>query len=205
MNKQDLLRNIAETAYNIGFGAKKHFATYDIVSKSPGVIGFLSLAVGVFALVIDTLSAKHISSVLIVLGIAGLYISFYDGEKDEYEKKGILLTQLFNELKALYFTVKSSTLDNFEEDISKLSDIESRYYSSCISKQIIMSDWYAHYKFFWQHQISWVDEQKKFTFWRDRVPLTLSLAVAILLAIAAICIFSIPELLCSFTSVRHVL
>jgi hypothetical protein len=36
----------------------------------------------------------------------------------------------------------------------------------------------THYKFFWQHQIEWIDEQKQFTFWRDKVPLSLSLTLA---------------------------
>ena len=31
MDKDDLLKHIAETGYNVGFGAKLHFATYDIV------------------------------------------------------------------------------------------------------------------------------------------------------------------------------
>ena len=30
MTKEVLLKRIAESAYNVGFGAKKHFATYDI-------------------------------------------------------------------------------------------------------------------------------------------------------------------------------
>ncbi|AWN16176.1 hypothetical protein SALB1_1978 [Salinisphaera sp. LB1] len=53
--------------------------------------------------------------------------------------------------------------------------------SSNQSKQILFSDWYAHYKFFWQHQIEWIDEQKQFTFWRDKVPLSFSLACLVAL------------------------
>ncbi len=172
MDKQDFLRQIAESAYNVGFGAKKHFATYDIVEKAPGWIGFSSMAIGVFALIIDLLSTKHMSAFFIVLGVAGLYLNFYNETKQGYEQKGKFLTQLFNELKALYFDVKASDRTDLSEYVEKLSDIESRYYSNCISKQILFSDWYAHYKFFWQHQIDWVDEQKNFKFWRDKVPLS---------------------------------
>ena len=39
--KKELLQQIARTAYNVGFGAKKHFATYDMVEKLPGIIEFL--------------------------------------------------------------------------------------------------------------------------------------------------------------------
>lgn len=173
MNKNDLLSRIADTAYNVGFGAKKHFATYDIVEKAPGWIGFISITVGIFALFIDILATKHISAVLIILGISGLLINTYGETKISYEKNGTLLTQLFNDLKSLYFLVKASEKLDFSDEINKLSEIESRYYSTCISKQILFSDWYAHYKFFWQHQIDWVNEEKHFRFWRDKMPLSL--------------------------------
>ncbi|MEW6184318.1 MAG: SLATT domain-containing protein [Thermodesulfobacteriota bacterium] len=172
MNKNELLLKIADTAYNVGFGAKKHFATYDIVEKASGWIGFISMSAGIFALFIDILAIKHISAILIVLGISGLLINSYGETKQNYEKKGVLLTQIFNELKSLFFVVKSSEKINFSEEIEKLSEIEKRYYSNCESKQIFFSDWYAHYKFFWQHQIDWIDEQKHFRFWRDKVPLS---------------------------------
>ena len=35
MNKKQFKKEIAENAYNIGFGAKKHFASYDILTKFP--------------------------------------------------------------------------------------------------------------------------------------------------------------------------
>ena len=47
MTKEGLLRGIAETGYNVGIGAKKNFATHDIVQKAPGLIGFISLAVDI--------------------------------------------------------------------------------------------------------------------------------------------------------------
>jgi len=181
MRKEDLLKLIAETAYNVGFGAKKHFATYDIVEKAPGWIGAISMFVGVFALVINYFAEKHISAFLIVFGVAGLYINFYNETKQSYEQKGVFLTQLFNELKVLYLKVKASDKSDFSEDAEKLSEIESRYYSNCISKQILFSDWYAHYKFFWQHQIDWVNEQKQFKFWRDKIPLSFVIVVSIVI------------------------
>lgn len=176
-----MLKQIADTAYNVGFGAKKHFATYDIVEKAPGWIGFISLGVGVFALFIDVLATKHMSAILIVLGISGLLINLYSEPKQNYEQKGVLLTKLFNELKSLYFAVKALDRSDFTEEAAKLSEIEARYYSNCISKQILFSDWYAHHKFFWQHQIDWVDEQKHFKFWRDKVPLSFVFFVALII------------------------
>src|ERR1035437_3257855 len=106
MTKQDLLKRIADTAYNVGFGAKKHFATYDITAKVPGFIGFVSTAVGVFGLVFDLLSTKTLSAAFIVLGIMGISITLYDHKKEKYAEAGTKLTQIFNRLKALYFNVK---------------------------------------------------------------------------------------------------
>ena len=184
MDKQNLLKRIADTAYNVGFGAKKHFATFDIVDKAPGWIGFISLTVGVFALYLDTLATKHISAILVVLGIAGLLINTYGESKQQYESKGVLLTNLFNRLKTLYFSVKSSNNSDFSAEIIELERIELEFNSNGISKQILFSDWYAHYKFFWQHQIEWIDEQKHFRFWRDKIPLSLSVVVVCIFLLA---------------------
>ncbi len=49
MTKDDLLKDIAETGYNVGFGAKRHFATYNITQKIPSVIGFVSLRLRAFS------------------------------------------------------------------------------------------------------------------------------------------------------------
>ncbi len=175
MKKEDLLKQIADVAYNVGFGAKKHFATYDIVEKAPGLISFSSMAVGIFGLVIDILSAKSLSAAFLVLGIAGFYIERYNEDKDKYAEKGSDLTQLFNELKTLYYKVKSSSDDDLIQSGEELKKILDCYYKKCIHKQILFSDWYAHHKFFWQHQIDWIDEQKNFRFWRDKVPLSLTI------------------------------
>jgi len=185
MNKGDLQRSIAETAYNVGFGAKKHFATFDIVDKTPGAISFFAMAFGIYALAFDGLSTKFLSASFTIIGVIGLYISFYGSKKDEYEKTGIALTKIFNELNKLYHNVKDSEGDNFNSFEDSLRDIESRYYAQCISKQIMFSDWYAHYKFFWQHQIDWVDEQKNFKFFRDKIPLSFSLSVTALMVALA--------------------
>jgi hypothetical protein len=169
MDKDGLLRSIAETGYNVGFGAKKHFATYDIVEKLPGWIGFVSLAIGIFSLVFEQLSAKLPSACLAVAGVSGLYISLYDHRKMDYERVGIELTRVFNNLRTLYRQVQGGA--DVGASQTTLRTLEDAYYSTGISKQIVFSDWYAHYKFFVQMQIDWIDEQKKFT-WRDKVPLS---------------------------------
>ena len=185
MDKQSTLRYIAETGYNVGFGAKKHFATFDIVDKVPGIIGFLSMAVGVFALIVPVLSTQHVSATLIVFGILALYVSFYNPHKQKYDQAGRELTEIFNNLKAMYFSVKSNEDSIAESTEASIKELEERFDSASISKQILFSDWYAHYKFFWQHQIDWIDEEIEFSFLRDKVPLTLTIT-AVLLALIAI-------------------
>jgi hypothetical protein len=181
MRKECLLKQIADAAYNVGFGAKKHLATYDIVEKVPGLIVFSSMGVGIFGLVIDVLSTKFLSASFLVMGITGIYIERYSADKDHYAEIGSKLTQLFNELKSVYYKVKTSDANDLSQDEEKLKSILDCYYKICIPKQILFSDWYAHYKFFWQHQIDWIDEQKNFKFWRDKVPLSLTFFVSALL------------------------
>lgn len=172
MKKDQLLKSIADTAYNVGFGGRKHWATYDIVEKIPGLIGFFSTAFGIFSLIYDQLSNKQISAALIVSGLVALYITFYESSKQKYADAANKLTTLYNALRDLYRTVQSHQDDDVECYVDRLHGIEEDYYKTTISKQILFSDWYAHYKFFWQYQIDWVDEQKNFSFFRDKVPLS---------------------------------
>jgi len=72
--------------------------------------------------------------------------------------------------------------EDFDAFTDELHSIDKEYYATAINKQILFSDWYTHYKFFWQYQIDWVDEQKKFKFFRDKLRLSLMLWVALLLA-----------------------
>ncbi|WWW13110.1 SLATT domain-containing protein (plasmid) [Arcobacter cryaerophilus gv. pseudocryaerophilus] len=186
MTKEDLLKQIAESGYNIGFGAKKSFATFDIVDKIPGILNFCALAIGILALVIDELNIKIVSASLIIFGVIGIYISKYDDKKDEYATSGSKITEMFNELKSLYHLVKAKSDDtNFDEDISKMKEIEDKFYSITIPKQILFSDWYAHYKFFWQWatHIKWLESELKLTFWENKIPLSFLVFIGVVLLI----------------------
>lgn len=186
MTKEDLLKQIAESGYNIGFGAKKSFATFDIVDKIPGILNFCVLAIGILALVIDELNIKIVSASLIIFGVIGIYISKYDDKKDEYAILGSEIKKLFNELKSLYHSVKAKSDDtNFDEDISKMKEIEDKFYLITIPKQILFSDWYAHYKFFWQWatHIKWLESELKLTFWENKIPLSFLVFIGVVLLI----------------------
>jgi hypothetical protein len=181
MTKDDLLKDIAETGYNVGFGAKRHFATYDITQKVPSVIGFVSIAIGIFGLFIESLTAKWLSASLIVLGVLAICISVYDQRKEKYAEVGSKLTSLFNRLRTLYYNVKSATNSQLPALAAELTAIQTEVGELAMCDQILGSNWFAHYKFFWEHQIEWVDEQKKFRFWRDKIPLTATAAGLVVL------------------------
>ncbi|WP_110946830.1 SLATT domain-containing protein [Pseudomonas bohemica] len=189
MKKEALLKSIADVGYNIGFGGRKHWATYDIVDKVPGLIGFASMAIGIFALIFDELSAKVPSATLLVLGVASLYISFYDHKKDQYESAARELTKLYESLRDLYREVDEITDEPLRAYQERLDSIRTKYYEVSLSKQILFSDWYAHYKFYWQYQIDWVDEQKHFRLFRDKLPLSLMFWVVVVATAAVVYLY----------------
>lgn len=187
MNKDLLLKDIAESGYNIGYAAKKHLATYDIVEKAPGWISILSFAFGVLALVFPQLNNNIMAAFLLIVAYAVIYFNSYQDGRLEYSKIGSRLTTTFTTLRTLFYEVKS------RDDAANFDDLEVRYrellsesQSIGISKQIFLSDWYAHYKFFWQSERSWLEEKRPFTFWRDKIPLSATL-VGIVLIIAVVC------------------
>lgn len=180
MTQDGLLKLIAETAYNVGYGAKKHLSTFDIVEKVPGWIGFISFAVGVLALYVPEFEKKHVSAAFLIFGVASLYMNFYQNDKEKYVKVGSALTAKFHELRELYHEVKSQlpTAD-MTPYVTAHRKIQDEALNLSVSKQIFLSDWYAHLKFFGQMQIDWVDEQLKFGTWRDKVPFSAKLTIII--------------------------
>ncbi|MFG0647244.1 SLATT domain-containing protein [Leclercia adecarboxylata] len=187
MTQSDMLKLIARHGYNVGFGAKKNFATYDLICKASGWISFISLAVGVFALFIPELATNVISAILIIFGVATMYIQFYDSEKQSYETAGIEQTKIFNELEVIYRNVKSDANFDYPHTQQSIDAIMSRFYGTVISKQIFGSNWYAHYKFYCEFEKAWVEEELNLTL-KDKIPLSLCFlaGLAIIFAVAVI-------------------
>jgi hypothetical protein len=180
MTKDALLKLIAESGYNVGYAAKKHLATFDIVEKVPGWIGLISLGVGIYALIFPSLEQKPFSAAFILIGVASLFINFYSADKDKYAQVGGNLTQKFHELRVLYQLVKSQPPGtNMDPFIATHQQIQSDALQLGIPKQIFLSDWYAHYKFFWQAQTGWMHEQLHFKLVRDKLPLSFIVLVAV--------------------------
>ena len=196
MENNNLLKHISETGYNVGYSAKLHFASFEMIEKVPGLLSFISLAFGVYALAFAELSTKLASSTLLVLGIVGLYISLKNSDKSDFKQKGIALTDLFNELKHLMAEVKENT-KSAQEASEILKDIEKRYNTCCASHHPMFATWFAHYKFFWEQQTAWIGEYRPFSFWRDKVPLSLWITI-LLIIIGSVFFFSdITAIICS--------
>lgn len=169
MDKTQLKQYIAKIAYNIGFGAKKNFASYDIIKNANEYISMISMAIGVLALVFEAFNEKTISALLLIAGIIGLYISKFESMLESYDKAGTTNTKQFNELNVLYHKVDEIDTDT-NDILSQVKGIENDFYSKTISKQVYFSSWYAHYKFFYQFQCEWIVKELKLTFWKDKVP-----------------------------------
>ncbi|WP_345777395.1 SLATT domain-containing protein [Xanthomonas euvesicatoria] len=182
MNKELLLKDIAESGYNIGYAAKKHLATYDIVEKAPGWISIISFAFGVLALVIPRLNNNVLAALFLVIAYAVFYFNSYQDTRLKYAEAGTKLTGLFTSLRSLYYDVKSrDESENFDNLYDRYRVIVTESQASGIGKQIFLSDWYAHYKFFWQAERSWLEEKRPFTFWRDMMPLSFTVTLIALI------------------------
>jgi hypothetical protein len=182
VNKELFLKDVAETGYNVGYAAKKHLATYDIVEKAPGWISIFSFGVGVLALVVPQLDNKTLAAFLLTVAYAVFYFNSYQDARTKYADVGSRLTRLFTSLRSLYYEIKS------RDDAANFADLRESFQAMLeesqdigISKQIFLSDWYAHYKFFWQAERSWLDEKRKFSFWRDKIPLSATVAGGLVL------------------------
>ncbi|WP_226567774.1 SLATT domain-containing protein [Bacillus stratosphericus] len=189
MQRERFIKSLAEYGYNVYFGAKKHFATYDIVEKSPGWIGLITLIIGIWQLGFPSFPyGQSLSVILVAASVCAIQISQYNAEKDYYMRAGTKLTRIHNELKEMYYRYKDnadSTVSS--EDEEKLTQLLNDYYEASITKQIAFSDWYAHYKFFYQAQYEWIDEQKRFT-WKDKFPLSFRITVLVIIIVIVIVI-----------------
>ncbi|MFF8391864.1 SLATT domain-containing protein, partial [Cellulosimicrobium funkei] len=127
-----------------------------------------------------------ISTVLIMASIVGMTITPFLNDREKYNENGIKMTGYFNKLRQLYLKVKSSSATDFESEEREMETIMNQFYSINSSNQIFASDWYAHYKFFRQLQIDWINEQKNFKLLRDKIPTSfIVFLIAIILVIPA--------------------
>ena len=154
----------------------------------PGFISLLGLVIGVIQIYADDFKYSDLISVLLICAsIIGLTISMYNSDKERYRERGDELIQLHNKLRELYYEVKSSDKEEYQDEKMRMDQIMDAFYANNISKQISFSDWYAHYKFFYQTQYEWIDEQKHFT-WRDKVPVSFRFFILTFIGVVCFCL-----------------
>jgi SMODS and SLOG-associating 2TM effector domain 6 len=176
MEKDALLKSIAETGYNVGFGGKKHFITYDFYRVFPRLISCVTIFVGIIQLTniykenVQTNLGDLLSALLIIVGVIGLVLDFHGDNKDLYEVAGKQLISLFNELRGMYHEVKN-TEENIDLEAFKLrlKEIQKEFDDVSISKQAICTHIITHFGFFQVMQSKWVVEELKLTT-KDKFP-----------------------------------
>ncbi len=180
--QKDLLKQIAEKGYTISYAANLNFATYDFVRNYTATVSFVSIVVGVLGLMSSYFSAQWISVTLLLLGIASCYISNFTKDIEGYGDRGKKHTQQWNQLKNLYLKVKTKTNDDFENEMKEYEKIEEEFNNESQPKQLfLIADWVAHYKLFLTKDVSWMDEQLHFRWFRDKTPQSLKMCVLLLL------------------------
>lgn len=188
MSKDSILMDIAEDGYNIGFGSCKSFATFDIANSWIRVMAVGSLIIGIVQLKIDKVDINNkISILLIILGIIAMSLVDFVREKEKFEQAGIKQRQIYNRMKSLYREVQSVKDDNFAEVLQKKNQLLDEFYLINASDEIfVLSDLYAHYKFFMKIQYDWIGEQKKFKVWKDMIPNSIKVFIPLVIVISVI-------------------
>ncbi|MBK1896936.1 SLATT domain-containing protein [Chryseobacterium paridis] len=189
MQKKEFLKTLAQKGYDIGFGAKKNFSSFDIINKLPSWVGFISLIVGIVQIAYkDIPFNKELSILVIFVGISIMYLETFKNRVENFEKEGVRLTELFNKTRDLYFEAKSDNNFSYSFYDVRYQQILADFYSNTIGKQVFMSQWYAHFKFFYEMQTKWIEEELNLTFFKDKLPGSLKVIfiLIIILIIASI-------------------
>ncbi|WP_158513276.1 SLATT domain-containing protein [Aeromonas hydrophila] len=198
MEKKQLKHDIAELAYNVTYGANLHFATFDIVSKLPGLIGFSSLSFGIAGLVFE-ITTNLTSIVFILLSIAALFIAMYEPNKMLYHKRGAHLNSVAGKLLAIYRDVDlpNAQLEDLTDEYQRIKD---EFYSDDgnIGQQVLFSGALAHYKMFGvkSQQTKWFSEELELTFIKDKIPFFVRFFVCVLVVLfilGTICMLVLSE------------
>jgi hypothetical protein len=190
MKTEILKQQIATTAYDVGFGAKVGFASYDTLRLAPGVISFLAVATGITGLIWPPASPQTISAFFLILGVLGIYISSKLPDKESIENSSRILNGHFKDLGILYNEVCSLEQDPDPTVVEVFKEISIKSRESRISNPLFLSTWIAHQKFFGETQSQWVVDELNLKFWKDKVPSSLKFTTVTLfiLAVAALII-----------------
>ena len=134
--REDLLKRIAERGFEVGYAANLNFATHDIADKVPVVISFVSMAIGILALVAPVFQLTGVAVCLTLLGILTLYVEKYPAH--EYGERGKHTLSMLYALEALYYKVKEKGPSaDLLGDVKELRGIEDQFVDSTCPRQEI--------------------------------------------------------------------
>ncbi len=188
MRKNDLQKEIAMTGYNVGFGAKKNFASYAIMIYVPPFISILVTVIGIIGLGWPELVNKCVSAFLLIIGIVAFAIEKFCDDPNKFNQEGERENKLFYDLKDLYFNVKAKAEDaDVSKEEKEFKQLKMDFLFGTKSRQLPIADWLAHYKFFNQYDIKWIaDESGGFNWWKDKFPSSLKLDIFLFLIFFAL-------------------
>lgn len=170
-SRESLRKKSARIGYNVGFGSRRHFATYEIIEKVPTYFGVVTFGFGiVFLKYPNTAVSDFIAVLTSIIGGAIVYLNFYANEKDNYEKIGKKLNALYNRTCSIHEKSKTCTKSELLSFDSELDIINDELQSLSIHNQVFFSNELAHFKLFGESQSGWFVEELKLTFWKDKIP-----------------------------------
>lgn len=189
IERESLKRCSAELGYRIGFGTKRHFATYDIVEKAPAYFGVFSFACGILFLIYKNDGiATVIGASTSIIGFALFYLNTYLNDKDKYAETGRQLNILYGKVRDIYEKSKcceDSDLSGLNTDLLLL---DNEFQSKAIYRQVFLSNEFAHFKLFGESQSSWFVDELKLKFWKDKIPAIWRIYALVMVALVVVCI-----------------
>lgn len=180
MTEQTIKRQIAREYYNVLYGAKLNFASFDICEKIPTVISVLSLSFGVLGLAFADFNNKVLAALLLIIGIIGIVLKPREAMKDQYFKSGQKLNQLSKQIENLFEEINVNDEDSVVAGRVKLAEFQKQHSEINLPSPVFLSSWYTHYKVFSEHNSDWMCKELNLT-WKDKVPLSLRLTLIVLL------------------------
>jgi hypothetical protein len=193
MNKEQFKKEIAQNAFYIGIDAKKHFASFNILAILPNCMLLICLAIGIIQVAYHNfLNQKELSITLIIVSVVGFFINFSFKKIHSYKIAAEELTLIYNKLRKLYISATFSENGQFKTDENKYIALLDLYNITVIKNHFFIAKWWAHYKFFYDSKIDWLDNHLHFKFWKDKVPNSLKIGFCFLL-FTAIVFLIIPK------------
>lgn len=192
MNRESLRKRIAQYGYNMGFGAKRHFATYEIVEKVPAYFGVITFAFGIIFLKYQNTALADLVAVLTSsLGFAIFYLNFYSNDKEQYVETGKKINTCYSKTRSLFEKSQHCHENELATLETELNGINDEFQKISIHKQVFLSNEFAHFKLFGESQSDWFVKELRLKFWKDMIPAVWRIyGVVLIIAVCAFLFFN---------------